>query len=241
MTFTLHIWRQKTLHTQGEFAVYTVEDIDNDTSFLEMLDQLNEQLISKDEDCIVFDYDCREGICGACSLVINGYPHGEKSATTTCQLYMREYKNETELWVEPWRANSFPVIKDLSVDRSSFDRIIQSGGYVSVHTGSAPEANNTRVEKHKADESFNAASCIGCGACVAVCPNASATLFLAAKISHLALLPQGEIETSNRAQNMMIKMQDEGFGSCSNHRHCERVCPKGILLKNITRMNRILG
>ncbi len=241
MMFTLHIWRQKNTHAEGSFATYEVDNIDNNTSFLEMLDHLNEQLITKGEDAIVFDYDCREGICGACSLVINGYPHGEKSATTTCQLYMREYQNQRELWIEPWRANSFPVLKDLTVDRSAFDLIIQSGGYVSVHTGSAPEANNTRVEKHDSDEAFNSATCIGCGACVAVCPNASATLFVAAKVSHLALLPQGEIETKDRAHKMIKKMEDKGFGSCSNHRHCERVCPKGISLENITRMNNILA
>ena len=241
MNFTLHIWRQKLTDKEGDFVTYQIDNIDGDTSFLEMLDQLNEQLILKNEDAIVFDYDCREGICGACSLVINGYPHGEKEATTTCQLYMREYKNEPELWVEPWRANSFPVIKDLTVDRSSFDRIIQSGGYISVHTGSAPEANNTLVEKGASDEAFNAATCIGCGACVAVCPNASATLFVSAKISHLALLPQGDIESDQRAKSMIQSMESEGFGSCSNHRHCEQVCPKGISLQNITRMNKILG
>lgn len=241
MKFTLHIWRQKTTENSGNFKIYEIDGIDNDTSFLEMLDHLNEQLINQGEDAIVFDYDCREGICGACSLVINGYPHGEKTATTTCQLYMREYQNQRELWVEPWRANSFPVIKDLTVDRTSFDRIIQSGGYVSVHTGSAPEANNTLVEKHASDEAFNSATCIGCGACVAVCPNASATLFVAAKVSHLSLLPQGRIETNDRAQHMINRMEEKGFGSCSNHRHCEKVCPKGISLKNITRMNRILG
>ena len=241
MNFKLHIWRQKSLNSTGNFITYKVDNIDNDTSFLEMLDHLNEQLITQGEDAIVFDYDCREGICGACSLVINGYPHGEKSATTTCQLYMREYKDCRELWVEPWRANSFPVIKDLTVDRSAFDSIIQSGGYISLHTGSAPEANNILVEKHASDEAFNAAACIGCGACVAVCPNASATLFVAAKVSHLALLPQGGIESRDRAKRMITQMEDEGFGSCSNHRHCERVCPKGISLQNITRMNKILG
>jgi len=240
MNFTLHIWRQKITDSEGGFVTYEIDNIDNDTSFLEMLDQLNEQLIHQGKDAIVFDYDCREGICGACSLVINGHPHGEKSATTTCQLYMREYQDQNELWIEPWRANSFPVIKDLSVDRSAFDRIIQSGGYVSVHTGSAPEANNILVEKHASDEAFNAATCIGCGACVAVCPNASATLFVAAKISHLALLPQGNIESKERTQNMMSSMEKEGFGSCSNYRHCERVCPKGISLENITKMNKIL-
>jgi succinate dehydrogenase / fumarate reductase iron-sulfur subunit len=241
MRFTLHIWRQKNSITQGKFITYIVDDVDNDTSFLEMLDQLNEQLIKQNEDCIVFDYDCREGICGACSLVINGHPHGKKTATTTCQLYMREYKNATELWIEPWRASSFPVLKDLSIDRSAFDRIIQSGGYVPVHTGSAPEANNILIKKYASDEAFNAAACIGCGACVAVCPNASASLFISAKISHLALLPQGAIQTVERAKNMATQMEIEGFGSCSNHRHCERVCPKSIALKNITRMNYILG
>ncbi len=240
MIFTLHIWRQKNAATTGEFVTYEVDNIDGDTSFLEMLDQLNEQLILQGEDAVVFDYDCREGICGACSLVINGHPHGEKKATTTCQLYMREYENQRELWVEPWRANSFPVIKDLTVDRDSFDRIIQAGGYVSVQTGSAPEANNTLVPKPNADEAFNSAECIGCGACVAVCPNASASLFVSAKISHLALLPQGQVESKERAQKMVSRMEEEGFGSCSNHRHCERVCPKGVSLENITRMNRIL-
>ena len=241
MTFILHIWRQKNKSSKGKFVTYQVDNIDDDTSFLEMLDQLNEQLIAKDEDAIVFDYDCREGICGACSLVINGYPHGEKFATTTCQLYMREYKNKNELWVEPWRANSFPVLKDLSVDRSAFDRIIQSGGYISVHTGSAPEANNTLIEKHQADAAFNAATCIACGACVAVCPNASATLFVSAKVAHLALLPQGQIESSERTKNMITTMAQQGFGSCSNHRHCQRACPKDISVKNITRMNKILS
>lgn len=241
MNFILHIWRQKNTSTPGRFVTYEIDNIDADTSFLEMLDQLNEQLINKGQDAVVFDYDCREGICGACSLVINGYPHGEKSATTTCQLYMREYKSERELWIEPWRANSFPVIKDLSVDRSAFDRIIQSGGYVSVHTGSAPEANNILVAKKHADEAFHAAECIGCGACVAVCPNASASLFVSAKISHLALLPQGQVESKKRAKKMLESMEKEGFGSCSNHRHCERVCPKGISLVNITRMNQALS
>ena len=240
MIFTLHIWRQKAGDNAGQFVDYEIDNIDGDTSFLEMLDQLNEQLIAKGEDAIVFDYDCREGICGACSLVINGHPHGEKTATTTCQLYMREYENQRELWVEPWRANSFPVIKDLTVDRDSFDRIIQAGGYVSVQTGSAPEANNTLVPKPNADEAFNSAECIGCGACVAVCPNASASLFVSAKISHLALLPQGQVESKECAQKMVSRMEEEGFGSCSNHRHCERVCPKGVSIENITRMNRIL-
>ncbi len=240
MNFTLHIWRQKKSDATGDFVTYNIDHIDEDTSFLEMLDQLNEQLIDKGEDCIVFDYDCREGICGACSLVINGYPHGEKKATTTCQLYMRDYKTQSELWIEPWRANTFPVIKDLTVDRSSFDSIIQSGGYVSVQTGSAPDANSLLVDKVSADEAFNSATCIGCGACVAVCPNASASLFVAAKVTHLSLMPQGKIEEQDRAQRMTDQMETEGFGSCSNHRHCESVCPKGISVSNITRMNKIL-
>ena len=240
MNFTLHIWRQKKSDATGDFVTYNIDHIDEDTSFLEMLDQLNEQLIDKGEDCIVFDYDCREGICGACSLVINGYPHGEKKATTTCQLYMRDYKAQSELWIEPWRANTFPVIKDLTVDRSSFDSIIQSGGYVSVQTGSAPDANSLLVDKVSADEAFNSATCIGCGACVAVCPNASASLFVAAKVTHLSLMPQGKIEEQDRAQRMTDQMETEGFGSCSNHRHCEGVCPKGISVSNITKMNKIL-
>lgn len=241
MTFTLHIWRQANRQENGGFVSYKIDEVDDDMSFLEMLDKLNEQLIAKGEDAVVFDYDCREGICGACCLVINGYPHGEKLATTTCQLYMREYKNQPELWIEPWRAKGFPVVKDLTVDRGGFDRIIQSGGYISVHTGSATEANNTLIEKHASDEAFSAATCIGCGACVAVCPNASASLFVSAKVAHLALLPQGVIESKSRAHKMVEKMAVEGFGSCSNHRHCERVCPKEISVKNITRMNRILS
>jgi succinate dehydrogenase / fumarate reductase iron-sulfur subunit len=240
MKFTLHIWRQKNANSLGGFVTYYIDNIDKDTSFLEMLDLLNEQLVGKNEDCIVFDYDCREGICGACSLVINGYPHGEKANTTTCQLYMRAYENQRELWIEPWRASSFPVIKDLSVDRNSFESIIQAGGYISVATGSAPDANQILVQKNKADEAFNAAACIGCGACVAVCPNGSATLFIASKITHLSLLPQGEIESQTRAEEMLAQMEAEGFGSCSNHRHCEQVCPKGISLSVITQMNRIL-
>ena len=239
MNFTLHIWRQKNTDSKGEFVTYQVSDIDNDTSFLEMLDQLNEQLIDKGEDCVVFDYDCREGICGACSLVINGYPHGEKSATTTCQLYMRDYVNQPELWIEPWRAKSFPVIKDLTVDRSAFDRIIQAGGFISASTGSAPEANSQLVNKDDADAAFDAATCIGCGACVAVCPNASASLFVAAKINHFNLLPQGKVESKGRAMSMTLQMEQEGFGSCSNHRHCEAICPQEITIGNITVMNKL--
>ena len=195
MNFILHIWRQKNAQSQGDFQTYQIDGIDSDTSFLEMLDQLNEQLLDQGEDCIVFDYDCREGICGACSLVINGYPHGEKKATTTCQLYMREYAEQNELWIEPFRAESFPVIKDVLTNRDAFDRIIQAGGYVSTNTGSAPDANSQLVKKVDADAAFDAATCIGCGACVAVCPNASASLFVAAKVAHLDYLPQGKVQS----------------------------------------------
>jgi len=240
MNFTLHIWRQKNTNSSGQFVTYNVTDIDSDTSFLEMLDQLNEDLIEKGEDCVVFDYDCREGICGACSLVINGHPHGEKKATTTCQLYMREYANQTELWVEPFRAESFPVIKDVLTNRDAFDRIIQAGGYVSTNTGSAPDANSQLVNRADADAAFDSATCIGCGACVAVCPNASASLFVSAKIAHLDRLPQGKVESDTRASNMLRQMELEGFGSCSNHRHCESVCPQEISIDDITTMNRLL-
>lgn len=240
MEFTLHIWRQKNRHQTGQFETYQLSGITGDMSFLEMLDVLNEQLIDRGEDCVVFDYDCREGICGACSLVINGFPHGEKKSTTTCQLYMREYEGVPELWIEPWRAEAFPVVKDLTVDRSALDRIIGAGGYVSVNTGNAPEANHSLVEKSKADTAFNSATCIGCAACVAVCPNTSATLFVAAKITHLNQLPQGQVESSRRAVSMIEKMQQENFGSCSNHRHCEAVCPKEISVSNIAEMNKVL-
>jgi len=205
MNFILHIWRQKNTQSTGNFVTYQIDNIDSDTSFLEMLDQLNEQLIDKGEDCIVFDHDCREGICGTCSLVINGHPHGEKKATTTCQLYMRDYANQLELWIEPWRAKSFPIVKDLAVMRESFDRIIQSGGFISVSVGSAPEANSQLINKDDADCAFDSATCIGCGACVAVCPNASASLFVAAKINHFEQLPHGKIESKKRAERMMQK------------------------------------
>jgi succinate dehydrogenase / fumarate reductase, iron-sulfur subunit len=240
MRFILHVWRQKSPNALGDFITYQMDDVNGDTSFLEMLDQLNEQLIQQDEDTIAFDHDCREGICGACSLVISGYPHGAQKATTTCQLYMREYITQTELWIEPFKAKAFPVVKDLTVDRSAFDRIIQAGGYISVHAGSAPEANSILVDKHTADKAFNSSTCIGCGACVAVCPNASATLFLAAKVSHFDYLPQGKMESKNRAKDMMRQMETESFGSCSNHRYCEEVCPKSISLSNITKLNFIL-
>ena len=240
MNFTLHIWRQQNAESLGDFVTYQVDKIDRDTSFLEMLDQLNEQLIEKGDDCVVFDYDCREGICGTCSLVINGHPHGEKKATATCQLYMRDYAYQSELWIEPFRASSFPVIKDLAVEREAFDRIIQAGGFISVSTGSAPEANSQLVSKDDADNAFDAATCIGCGACVAVCPNASASLFVAAKINHFHQLPQGRVESKNRAKRMISQMEVEGFGSCSNHRHCEVICPQEISVSNITLMNKLM-
>ncbi len=241
MTFTLHIWRQENQQATGGFQTYQIDNIDGDVSFLEMLDQLNEQLINKGEDCIVFDYDCREGICGACSLVINGYAHGKQMRTTTCQLYMREYEAQTELWIEPWRAKAMPVVKDLTVDRSAFDAIIQAGGFISVHTGSAVDANSSLVNKNQADDAFNSATCIGCGACVAVCPNASASLFVAAKINHLNQLPQGKIESHVRAKRMSEAMINNGFGVCSNHRHCETQCPKSISVSNIAVMNKLIG
>ena len=238
MNFTLHIWRQKNTQSAGKFFTYEINDIDSDTSFLEMLDQLNEQLIDKGEDCIIFDYDCREGICGTCSLVINGHPHGEKKATTTCQLYMRDYANQRELWIEPWRAKSFPIVKDLAVKRDAFDRIIQSGGFISVSVGSAPEANSQLVNKDDADCAFDSATCIGCGACVAACKNASAMLFVSAKVSQFSLLPQGKVEAKRRVLHMVEQMDKEGFGNCTNTGACEVECPKGTSLENIARMNR---
>lgn len=238
MKFILHIWRQQNSHQAGEFHRYDV-DVDAESSFLEMLDALNEQLIAEDEPPVVFDHDCREGICGSCSLVINGQPHGRHEATTTCQQYMRDYADEPELWIEPWRANAFPVIKDLMVDRSALDRTIQAGGAIPVRTGAAPEANTQPIPKEDADAAFDAATCIGCGACVAVCPNASATLFVAAKVSHLSHLPQGQVD-KRRPVRMLAQMEAEGFGGCSNYRECERACPKQIRTETITRMNRLL-
>ena len=240
MNFKLHIWRQQNSQAKGEFNTYEINNIDENISFLEMLDQLNNELITKDEDCISFNHDCREGICGSCSLVINGHPHGEKKATTTCQLYMREYQNQNELWIEPFRAKSFPVIKDLFIDIDAFDRVIQAGGYISTNTGSAPDANSQLINKQDADAAFDAATCIGCGACVAVCPNSSASLFVSAKINHLDKLPQGKVESKNRARKMLRQMEIEGFGSCSNHRHCESVCPQEISIDNIKIMNSLL-
>ena len=238
MKLTVHVWRQRNPKAKGEFKKYNVDDVSPDSSFLEMLDQLNEDLQAKGEEAITFDHDCREGICGACGMVVNGIPHGPRKLTTTCQLHMREYRDGDEIWIEPWRATAFPVIKDLMVDRSAFDRIIGSGGYISVNTGSPRDANETPVAKVNADLAFDAATCIGCGACVAACPNASAMLFTGAKITHLGLLPQGQVERDQRALNMVSQMESEGFGGCTNHGECEAACPKGIRMDFISRMNR---
>jgi succinate dehydrogenase / fumarate reductase iron-sulfur subunit len=238
MNLTLKIWRQKSAKATGKLTTYQVTDISPDMSFLEMFDVLNEQLITKGEDPIAFDHDCREGICGACSMFINGQPHGPKRNVTTCQLHMRSFKNGDTIVVEPWRAAAFPVIKDLTVDRTAFDRIIAKGGFISVNTGNAQDANNLPIPKPDADKAFNAAACIGCGACVATCKNSSAMLFVSAKISQLALLPQGRVEAATRAKNMVAQMDEEGFGNCSNTGACEIECPKGITLENIARMNR---
>ncbi|PQB05643.1 succinate dehydrogenase/fumarate reductase iron-sulfur subunit [Aureitalea marina] len=239
MKLTLKIWRQKNANTKGSMQTYPIDNIDGDMSFLEMLDVLNEQLIAQGEEPVVFDHDCREGICGSCSLQINGEPHGPDRLITTCQLHMRKFNDGDIIVIEPFRANAFPVIKDLMVDRSAFDRIQQAGGYVSVNTsGNTIDANAIPIEKDAADESFNAAACIGCGACVAACKNASAMLFTAAKVSQYALLPQGQVEATRRVLNMVEQMDKEGFGNCTNTGACEIECPKGISLENIARMNR---
>jgi len=239
MKLTLKIWRQKNAQTRGSMQTYPIDGIDGDMSFLEMLDVLNTQLIEKGEEPVVFDHDCREGICGSCSLQINGEPHGPDRLITTCQLHMRKFNDGDTIVIEPFRAKAFPVIKDLMVDRSSFERIQQAGGYISVNTsGNTIDANAIPIEKEHADESFNAAACIGCGACVAACKNASAMLFTAAKVSQFALLPQGQVEASRRVLNMVEQMDKEGFGNCTNTGACEIECPKGISLENIARMNR---
>ena len=239
MNLTLRVWRQKNSNSGGQFVTYAAKDISPDMSFLEMLDVVNEELIKRGEEQIAFDHDCREGICGMCSLVINGAPHGGLKATTTCQLHMRSFKDGDTITIEPWRAAPFPVIKDLVVDRTAFDRIIQSGGYVSVSTGGAPDGNSIPVPKDDADKAFDAAACIGCGACVAACKNASAMLFVSAKISHLSLLPQGKVEETRRVLNLVEQMDAEGFGNCTNIGSCEAACPKEISLDNIARMNRL--
>lgn len=238
INLTLKVWRQRNSQSAGNFETYAVKDVSTEMSFLEMIDVLNEQLIVEGKDPIAFDHDCREGICGACSMYINGRPHGPWQANTTCQLHMRAYKDGDTIVVEPWRANAFPVIKDLMVDRTAFDRIIQAGGYISVNTGNAVDANATPVEKDLADTAFAAAACIGCGACVAACKNSSALLFVSAKVSHLALLPQGSPERKSRVINMVAQMDKEGFGSCTNTGACEAVCPKEISITNIARLNR---
>lgn len=239
MKLTLKIWRQENAAAKGGILSYPIDGIEGDMSFLEMLDVLNEQLISKGDDPVVFDHDCREGICGSCSLQINGEPHGPDRLITTCQLHMRMFKDGDTITIEPFRAAAFPVIKDLMVDRTAFDRIQQAGGYISVNTsGNTIDANAIPVNKEDADESFNAATCIGCGACVAACKNASAMLFTAAKVSQFALLPQGKVEATTRVLNMVEQMDKEGFGNCTNTGACEVECPKGISLENIARMNR---
>lgn len=234
----LKVWRQKSTNARGGFVDYYLDAISTEMSFLEMFDVLNERLISQGEEPIAFDHDCREGICGMCGMHINGKPHGPWKGTTTCQLHMRAFKDGETIVVEPWRATAFPVIKDLVVDRAAFDRIIASGGFISVNTGNAVDANAMPIEKHIADEAFSAAACIGCGACVAACKNASASLFVAAKVSHLALLPQGKGEASKRVQSMIQQMDKEGFGSCTNTYACEAECPKEISVAHIARMNR---
>lgn len=238
MNLTLKIWRQPNGNTKGKFETYPVKNVSPDMSFLEMFDVLNEQLINEGKDPIAFDHDCREGICGMCSMVINGRPHGPKGAITTCQLHMRSFKDGDIIVVEPWRAAAFPVIKDLAVDRSAFDRIMAKGGFVSVNTGKAQDGNSIPIPKIDADEAFAAAACIGCGACVAACKNASAMLFVSAKIAQLSLLPQGQAERFQRARNMVEQMDIEGFGNCTNTGACEAECPKEISLKNIAKMNR---
>jgi len=239
MEFTLHIWRQKNKSEKGGMKEYNIKEIDGDMSFLEMLDILNYNLIKSGESPVAFDHDCREGICGSCSLFINGAAHGPQKATTTCQLHMRKFKDGDNIYIEPFRAKSFPVIKDLIVDRSSFDRIQHAGGYISVNTsGNTQDANSIPIRKEDADNSFSAAACIGCGACVATCKNSSAMLFVGAKISQYSLLPQGKIENKERALNMVSQMDIEGFGNCTNTGACEIACPKEISLDNIARLNR---
>lgn len=238
MNLTLHVWRQKNAHTPGRLVTYQAQDISPDMSFLEMLDVVNEDLTRKGEEPIAFDHDCREGICGMCSAVINGIPHGPDRGTTTCQLHMRRFQDGQEITIEPWRARAFPVLKDLIVDRSAFDRVIQSGGYVSVNTGGAPDGNAIPIPKTEAELAMDAAACIGCGACVAACKNASAMLFVAAKVAHLDHMPQGHPERALRVRNMVAAMDAEGFGSCTNQYECEAVCPKEIPVRFIAEMNR---
>ncbi|MBK8479846.1 MAG: succinate dehydrogenase/fumarate reductase iron-sulfur subunit [Proteobacteria bacterium] len=240
MRVTLNIWRQADAGAPGKLVPYVVEGVTEHMSFLEMLDVLNERLIDRGEEPVAFDHDCREGVCGACGQVIDGVPHGPHQRTTTCQLHLRSFRDGDTITIEPWRAQAFPVVKDLVVDRAAFDRIIAAGGYVSVHTGSAPDGNAIPIGKPVAERAMDAAECIGCGACVAACPNASAMLFVAAKVTQLALLPQGQPEREARVQAMVAQMEREGFGACTNHGECEAVCPKGIPLDFIGKLNREL-
>ena len=237
MNLKLVVWRQASSDVSGKFEQYDVSNIDGDMSFLEMIDILNEKLILQEIDPVTFDHDCREGICGSCSMYINGKPHGPQKGTTTCQLHMRHFKDGDTIIIEPWRAKGFAVIKDLMVDRSSFDRIMQSGGYISVNTGNAPDGNSIPINKQDADEAFGSAACIGCGACVAACKNASAMLFVGAKVNQLSLLPQGMPERSSRVKNMINTMEEEGFGHCTNTGACEAECPKEISIDNIAKLN----
>ena len=238
MDLKLKIWRQAGADAEGKFVEYPVHNISKDASFLEMMDLLNEELVSNGEEPVAFDHDCREGICGMCSLYINGRPHGPDSSIPTCQLHMRKFKDGETVVIEPWRAKPFPIIKDLMVDRSAFDTIIQAGGYVSINTGGVPDANAIPIKKEDADLAMDAAACIGCGACVAACKNASAMLFVSAKVSQFALLPQGKVEANRRVENMVAVMDELGFGNCTNTYACEAECPKDISISNIARMNR---
>jgi succinate dehydrogenase / fumarate reductase iron-sulfur subunit len=238
LSLTLKIWRQQNKNSRGKLITYKVQGVNPDMSFLEMIDVLNEDLIQKGKDPIAFDHDCREGICGMCSMMINGQAHGPELETTTCQLHMRHFQNGDTIVIEPWRAKAFPIIKDLSVDRKALDRIMQAGGYISVNVGNAPEGNSTLVPKQNADKAMDAAACIGCGACVASCKNASASLFVAAKITHLAELPHGQPEARKRALNMVAQMDKEGFGGCTNTYECQAACPAGIKVTTIAKMNR---
>jgi succinate dehydrogenase / fumarate reductase iron-sulfur subunit len=238
MRLTLHIWRQTGPKDKGGFKTYQLDDVNSHMSFLEMLDVLNQELIERGEEPVAFEHDCREGICGSCGMVINGVPHGGQQGSTVCQLHMRHFSDGEELFIEPWRATAFPIIKDLAVDRSAFDRIMQAGGFISARTGSAPDANAVPIAKDQAELAMDFAECIGCGACVATCPNGAAMLFVSAKISHLGLLPQGQPEREARARSMVAAMEQEAFGACTNYRACEAVCPKEISISGIARMNK---